>query len=261
MNETAVQYKPGDKLLSTGQTIQRVVGQSAHAAVVITTDPQIRWEFHPQEDTPQRFRPAIKALIEISAFGRQVFPKKRDDFRSDLAEALWASFETPTGQDILAAFSDIRHRLEARWRRLATCEYLAGSLLFLLLLSLPLGYSFLINHGPAPAYWAVIGGAVGALLSIMGRVRNMQVDSWSPLWYWPLEGALRVLIGILSGLTMIALVNMDLFLGFARGRSGGLLLAGIVAGFSERLVPTLLVQLAHTRRTSDAQAADESPAV
>src|SRR5262249_24816737 len=128
------QYKPGDALLSTGQIIERVIGQDAHTCVVITKDHQIRWEFQPCDtDTPPHLRPAVEALVQLSSFGRQVLrPGTRNGLRDDLAEALWASFEAPLGRDVLIPFNDVRHRLEARWRRLATAAHFAGGIIILL---------------------------------------------------------------------------------------------------------------------------------
>lgn len=248
-----MQYKPGDKLLSTEQIIQRVIGQSPHACVVITEDHQIRWEFQPRDsETPSHLRPAIAALTELSSLGRLVLRAgSRDGVRGDLAEALWASFEAPDGEDILAAFIPVRKRLEARWRRLATAAYLGGAVLGLAPSLIPLGYALLTsNQSILIASAALAGGAAGALLSVMERTRRLEVDDWSPFWYWSLEGALRVLLGTLSGVIMMALVDLDLFFGFAKGRAEGVFLAGVIAGFAERLVPTLLIRLTRTSATS-----------
>jgi hypothetical protein len=247
-----MQYKPGDCLESTGQVIQRVIGQDSHTVVVITTDKNVRYEFPPRgSETPPDFLPVIDTLSEISSLGRQVLkPGHRDDFRSDMAEALWASFQTPEAGDRLAAFSDIRHRLQARWQSLATIAYFEGAIPILLLSLIPLVYDVLV-HRPAQALsTAAAGGAAGVLLSVAERIRRVEVGDFSPLWQWSLEGAFRGLLGVVSGIIMVALIDFDLFLGFAKGRIEGIFLAGVTAGFAERLVPTLLIRLTHSSTAS-----------
>jgi hypothetical protein len=242
------QYKSGDRLVTTGQIVDRVIGQDSHACVVVTDDHQIRYEFYPPgSETPVDLLPSIEALTRLSSLARHVSkPGHRDGIRSDLAEALWASFETPKSKDVLAAFTDIGHRLDAIWRRQATAAYFGGVFLVLLPSLVPLIFAVLAsNQTIYHASAAVAGGAVGALLSVVGRVRRLEVDNWSPLWYSSLEGGLRVLLGALSGAIMMFLVDLDLVLGFAREKAAGMFLAGVTAGFAERLIPTLLLRLSH----------------
>ena len=248
----AVQYKPGDLLSGSGEEIERVVGQGPHTCVVITRNHQIRWEFPRGSDTPLRLRPAIDTLAKLSSLGRLVYRKHhRDTLRSDLAEALWASFETPAEHhDVLGAFSDVRHRLESRWGRIASVAHCASALLFLLLFLLLLTPAAALIFGKQSYTAAVAGGAIGAFLSVMERTRRLRVDDWTQLWYWSFEGALRVLFGALSGGIMGVVIHLNLFSGSAQWGMDGLFLAGIVGGFVERLVPSLLVRLAQEKQAA-----------
>ncbi len=244
-----MQYKPNDHLESTGQVISRVVGQGAHACVVITTDNQIRWEWRPvNSETPPHLRPAIAVFMYLAALGRQVFATgKRDGLRNDLAEALWASIDSAKGSDVTLPFQMLRSRLETRWRRLAALSYLMGASSILLLTLFPVLYSFIVPSASARLVTAAVaGGAAGALLSILQRLPRLEVDDSSPLWYWSLEGCVRAILGALSGAIILALVDLNLVLGFAKGTVSGLFLAGVLAGFVERFVPSLLIRMAES---------------
>jgi hypothetical protein len=245
-----VQYKPGDQLESTGQVISRVIGQGAHACVVITAEQQIRWEWRPRDsDTPVHLRPTIAAFVDLAALGRRVYlPGKRDGLRDDLAEALWASIDGSAGDHVTAPFQAIRNRLETRWRRLATVFYLVGAAVILLVSLIPVLYFLIVPTGLVRLVAAAVsGGAAGALLSILQRLPRLEVDPSSPLWYWSLEGSVRALLGMLSGMIICALVTRDVVFGFTKGTVSGLFLAGVLAGFVERLIPNLLVRMAEPR--------------
>ncbi len=244
-----MQYKPGDRLKGTGQVISKVVGQGSHACVVITVDNQIRWEWQPlNSDTPPRLQPAIAAFMNLVALGRRVVTQgKRGGFRDELAEALWASIDSPEGSDVTLPFQQLRERFEFRWRRRAALSYLAGAICIVVLSALPFLYVLITSSDSVRLTTAAIaGGAAGALLSILQRIRNLQVDDVSPLWYWSLEGSVRAFLGALCGGIILSLVNLDLVLGFAKGTASGLFFAGVLAGFVERFVPSLLIRMAES---------------
>jgi len=104
----------------------------------------------------------------------------------------------------------------------------------------------LIGENPFWLALATIAGAVGALLSVIGRTGKLQFDCSSGRWLHYLEGASRVWAGALSGLFVGLAVRSDLIL--TALTHGGkvpaiMILAAMASGAGERLANSIIADL------------------
>jgi hypothetical protein len=105
-------------------------------------------------------------------------------------------------------------------------------------------------------WYAACVGIVGAFFSIAIAIRNRTVETGRITRDTIIDAALRILVGALAGAVLVALVKAQAFSlklgGLEIGDSGDLLIShgkwllvfliALVAGFSERLVPDLLIK-------------------
>lgn len=92
-------------------------------------------------------------------------------------------------------------------------------------------------------------GSLGALLSVLRRSDDLKIDVSAGARVHYFEGAMRVLFGAMAGLLFALAIKSNILLG-AINRSERattiLLVIAIVAGVSERLLPSLITQLEGT---------------
>ena len=96
--------------------------------------------------------------------------------------------------------------------------------------------------------YVATGGSIGGLISITNRLRNISFESGvGKIWYI-LYGIQRIVISILFGVVIYFAILTNTIFGFVNNldlhRSiFGFIIFGVVAGFSETLIPTLLINL------------------
>jgi hypothetical protein len=104
----------------------------------------------------------------------------------------------------------------------------------------------------SPKHTVLLGacaGGLGAWLSVMiQRGRLTALDITAGAWMHYLEGIFRIMIGVLGAL-IVALAIKANIIGHVQQLSASLLLC-MVAGFSERLVPSLIEQIESRSRAS-----------
>lgn len=107
-------------------------------------------------------------------------------------------------------------------------------------------------------FTGILGGSAGALLSILtATTRDVPFDPLSSADYARFEARTRILIGALSGM-IVALANktgvISSSLTNVEPATAGMVLLAVVAGFVERLVPSLLTSQASAAGAGDEQA-------
>jgi hypothetical protein len=211
--------------------------------------------------TPKDLRRIINRAVELQSYDLS-------DIRTDQQ----ASYRWLIGAGIAAALSDdpkaadsaldsAREYIDARSREIARYWYIVASsqaagiavcgLLIMLLVR------FLPSIGiwrPAPeeSGWsafvdivaAALAGGAGALLSILSRINSTPLDARAGRWMHQLDGFIRVGIGCLGALFVILACRLNLLSGVVQMPSNpsfmGTLFLGMLAGVSERLVPSLI---------------------
>lgn len=144
-------------------------------------------------------------------------------------------------------FNQTRNREVSRLWQLKTCGYFivlalfAGLILWLLRdhLSPYMGKTFIV------LVLAVVGGMAGAFFSIATRMANLGTESGSSLRLHVAESLTRILTGGISGVFGVVAVKSGLVLGNLASNCGdvwNVLLVSLVAGLSERFVPSMVTK-------------------
>lgn len=99
------------------------------------------------------------------------------------------------------------------------------------------------------------GGGIGALLSIISRIGKVDVDSAAGKNLHYLEGALRIVSGGISGTLIALFINIGLVLpAFTNNKQQiAMFTFSIVAGASERWIPSIITQFTNKKATNNLQ--------
>lgn len=94
-------------------------------------------------------------------------------------------------------------------------------------------------------FYGGASGAYGALLSILVRASRLEPDafSYASRVYVTLEALIRIGLGISFGFLLVLLQKAQVLISIANGNVYFMVLGAIVAGFSERMVPSLLSEM------------------
>lgn len=242
-------YALGERLVSSDQEIAEIIEQNKEFGVYITTDKAIRYEFYQEGGKiPKWANPILQQFVRVTTVGLQVFPAgKRDQSRTELALALRTALadKNPKGCPELQALED---RYCGRYLRTAALWYVGGSCVFYLLM---LGVAWLwlgdlINWSPYVI--AVSCGGLGALLSVLQKLWEKDAIDRCPMYYFSLEGAVRVFLGMICGAIALTLIRGNLVAGVAAGNMYAVASLCVVAGFVERFIPGILIRLASKKK-------------
>jgi hypothetical protein len=187
-----------------------------------------------------------KAANEIADLTIQ-HPKLKQKYNSRIAYAFKIALDgdTASAANSLAA---VAADMDGFLRRQATLSYQLGALIGLAIPSAILGLTYLLTSPSDPAIRLVsacVFGAIGGFFSVILGSRQLVVSGKDSFLSNIVYGASRIFIGAISALVMVFLIKADLLLGALNRAENfdSFVIACIVAGFSERLVPNVLRSL------------------
>jgi len=239
-----------------GADVHYLVYESADFIVYIDSDIDMNWETSAKYDeTGYKDQVLHNEILNRAALLESIptydlDPKIRLSYKRMLCEAVARSLcHDYVNADNILKSAELFVR--ARNEELARSWYLsAGCKTSIIFISL--GILLWLNRvsvrgeiGDFPFLLAVgsIGGAAGALLSIIMRMGNANLDSSAGKGLHQLESMSRIFAGVISASAVILGVHADIiFPMFAKSakQSAIMVLVGIVAGASERLAPSLI---------------------
>lgn len=241
----------------TGHVVKKVLGQSPLVAVYISEDRQLRWvSFGNGGDLSASQKVAIGKFDGLMTNIKTYVPKQhRIEQLTLLGKALFralVSENEPTDDD---SFDEVVNAVEelagqqVRFTYVICCLISFATILIALL-------SLRLLFGLAPIWNVVslagIAGAAGACLSVLHRVRKLDIDWKAPTKMVAIESIARIAVGLFFGMLFSLMCLGDLVLGALKENSLALLVFATIAGFSERFIPELMGKL-EARATESAQ--------
>jgi hypothetical protein len=233
------------------KTVQDLILQTSQVAVYVDDAQSVNWYGNVQLTPDMTQVLTDVAHLETVSSCLEKTPHLRP-VRRLLAEALARMFGNADIEGAKLALGKAEQYLVARLTEQGRIWYLEAAatsavIVFLvaaLIVSLivfpfapyvDIAFSFIV--------WAAAMGALGALLSILLRAMRMDFNAGAGRSIHRVEGVARICAGALGGLLMALAVKSDLLFGVVRQIQDYkylILLLGMVAGASERLVPSFI---------------------
>lgn len=237
--------KVGEKC-SSGYTVDTILGQSERAAVYTTDNNHLRWIYYDNSGVvPVELSASIAKFETLMLDIKNIVPKARkEDCYLRLGKSLYSALNGGIGEAAIESFRDIEHYIHSAAQKNVRVNYVWQCILIasiyssLILLVL---HNYDIRH--KVFFYGSIFGVVGACISVLQRIANMDID-----WYMSgipsfLQALSRVSLAALFGMILVLAVKSDLMLGAFKGDHISLMIFALVAGFSERMIPDLFKRL------------------
>lgn len=234
------QYSVGDQLVTSGEEIKHIAGQSNRAGVYVVTGERIRWEWYASDDIP-KFVHLANACHEDIFFriGATIPEKRRKPLVRQSAGALFAAIDAGD-EDVTPYFSAITEQVAFRSSANQSFRYIIGSIAGV---ACSIILSFLLwrlNGTPESILIGISGGAFGALVSVLQRISNLGLSKYAPLWYTFFQGTARTGLGILFGVFFVLANQGDIAMSAYKDNLWAIAAFAILAGLSERFIPELI---------------------
>jgi hypothetical protein len=204
---------------------------------------------------PEHFGEVANRVAELeSADTSHLTTQQLVSFRRQVAEGVARILQGSNPNEAHAALDKAAQYIRARHEEWARIWYLSSSLLTAvaacLVALLTWGFRGVIDGPLSPAFRECVMGAgmggLGAFLSILLRIGRSPIDPSAGKLVHSFEGFARVTAGVVGAVLVTLAFQAKLVLGnFSEpgARLPALLVLGLVAGASERLVPSLIEQV------------------
>lgn len=247
--------KKGDVHQSLNKTIEELVYCNETYLVYIDTDYAVQWETADEHTSPDYCGEALNHVSRLEGQSNFLEGASLRVIRLRIAEGLARCFDPKNSRDAsIAALNEVEAEIRARNRETSWKWYFTTSYYLALGIALGSGLLWICRDAfrvwlGATGYEVLLGmlfGAFGALLSATARGDRLAMDANAGKALHQLEGLSRVGAGMVGALLTGLALKGGLLLGGVRfeGNSLAVLLTlCIVAGASERLVPSLIESL------------------
>lgn len=229
---------------STGAIVKDIVATSDKCFIYLDQEDRLGCEFAEATciDGDQSIREAMVLYAQIKS---AQFPKLlRDQAIKLICASLSQAFEDRRPNDNRDFFADPREFITtARLEQFQAAYLIAAILTALVAIIASLLPSLLGASAMDEVLNASIFGAVGALLSVLLRFKQIIVARYASRRALIVEGSVRVLLGSAFGVLFLMLQKGGLLMTIAATNTYATACLATVAGFSERLIPSLMQTL------------------
>lgn len=266
-------FSEGDIFPGNKKRIRLVIVQERNYIVFLDDKLYVRYWHLEDYEVPADFGEVIIRQANLEATSMLLLEKSQlEVFRRLLAESVGRLFDDGNSENAHIMLDKAEVFLRARSRERARGWYLSASVITTaIILSTALvlwilrGSVLALIQAPESVIDVILGtavGSLGALVSVLQRSDELRIDvsAGSRVHYF--EGALRMGVGAIAGFLFALAIKSNILLGAVNNsqRSLSLLLViCIVAGASERLLPSLIRQLEGTlvERVEELQVVEE----
>jgi hypothetical protein len=229
---------------STGAIVKDIIASSDKCFIYIDQEDELGCEFEVTTcvDGDQSIREAMALYTQMKASHLPI--PLCDRAKNLISAALSQALEDRHPGDSRDFFVDPREFLTTiRLEQFQTAYLVAAALTALVAILASLLPSLLGASTINEVFRAGAFGAVGALLSVLLRFKHIIVSRYASKQSLIVEGAVRVLLGSAFGVLFLMLQKGGLLMTIAAANIYTTSCVATVAGFSERLIPTLMQTL------------------
>lgn len=238
------QYNVGDELVTCGDKICLIVGQTDRAGVFLIEGDKIRWEYYADNLLPEAGRYATSKYetlwYELSGSTAKTL---RRPLIVQIANSLFSALHADNASAIDGHFKAVEESVHYNARANQSFRYLLGALTALGVTALTevcVGFLIGVPTDTARFFIAAAAGGVGAIMSVLQRLSSLEIDRHAPLWYAVLQGAARVALGVLFGVFFALANKANIVLGTFAENLYAVAAFSVLAGISERFVPEMI---------------------
>lgn len=238
-------------------SIKSTLSEGDDFEIYITKDDKVYF-WHKQ---PQKFTLAIVQFQTLRDLADSLLPKSyRKNVSNMLATALRSAFRSNPEEDWLTHFQNVKDFITNMSLVHARSKYLISSFLIGFVIIITMVFLHLSTNLYLPKLFTTlpsevvndlrniilggIGGAVGAIISILQRSWNIELDPKIPTRSLAFQAGTRIVLGLLFGGIIVIAAKSNLALGFIDKNIYSMLIFAIISGFSERFVPDLMEKIA-----------------
>lgn len=183
-----------------------------------------------------------------------LFEKHLPPFRRLLGEAIATLLDAKDAKKAETFLTEAELFMQQRVNEKTRQRMVASSVLVLLLIMglgyLLWSYQYAISQKISADIYEIINlslyGSLGAFLSVVSRIKEIQSDPTASVWMYCLDSFLRILVGVIGAFFIIVIIKAKIITSSIIPKDDSWLVyvaLAIVAGSSERLVPSVIKRI------------------
>jgi len=228
-----------DAFIDENGPIKHVFGSSNDWVVFIDRDNELVCDCGPVTDAAA---PLLTEFYRLRQLARaSLYQDEAGALMHILGTELAISLQRTPPVDLADAFAASRDFIQLRNESRMRFRYVAASLASGVILGI---VAWGVLKDDLGMLLGCVGGVIGAAISVLQRSADLEIRRFLPPLHVFMQGSVRVTLGMLFGLLLVAAARANLALGTFATSENALFLAGVAAGFSERFVPDLLTKIA-----------------
>lgn len=239
-------FKAIDEFIDEVGPIRHVFGANDAWVVFIDKDGELVCEY---PEVTDQSAPLLTEFYRLRQLGQSsLLPSETKALCHILGTELSIALQRTSAIEPADAFSASRDYIQLRNESRMRARYVSASVGAAVAAGVA---AWLLVRSDLGLLLGCAGGIIGAAISVLQRSADLEIRRFLPAGQVVLQGTVRVTLGILFALLIVAAARANLALGSFAATENALFIAGAIAGFSERFVPDLLTKMA----SADNQAA------
>ena len=234
-------FRPAKKFIASLEPTKLVLarGPNPQHLVYITKSNRVGWYV---KSIPDHCNKSLSKLDRLKQLSISLLPALfRETVAVSIGTAVSSVIRSNPGNNFEALIDEAEETLKSRVGEFSYLLY-ATTALVISIIFYSLMHYFDI---PILSYrMAIFGGILGALLSALQRTSPINFSLYESMPSIAYQAAIRVLIGAFSGVIVVVMAEADIAFTLIKGSLHFTFIAGLIAGFAERLIPDMLSSLA-----------------
>lgn len=191
----------------------------------------------------------LSQFYNVKSLGLVVVPKsKLKKFYGKLASCLVVGLSKGVGckEDVFEPVKKYIDKcvVDAARFKLVVVVFLFGICVLLLAVGARLYFFGVVGINVQALLIGVFGGALGAMISVLQRAKDLKVELYESVELILLQGGVRISLGCAFGVVALVSSKSGLLLELLSQSDNKMFLLSVIAGFSERLIPDFIGKVA-----------------